>query len=445
MAKRTRRRKPLPAGEFETQIESLSHEGRGVTHIDGKALFIDGALPGETVKFRYTRRQRSFDNGIVTEVIEASPDRVEPDCPHASICGGCSLQHLAPDKQIAFKQQAMLEGLEHIGGVQPDELLPPLTDAHWGYRRKARLGVRYVRKKGRVLVGFREKQSTFLADITQCSVLLLEVGECIPELCALIGSLTAKEKIPQIEVAAGDNATVLVFRHLEPLSADDLDKLRAFEAETGLRLFLQPGGPATVEPLSPAQPLELYYAHPGYDVRIDIGPLDFFQVNAGLNRKMVPLALSLLALEPEHKVLDLFCGLGNFTLPIARHVSEVTGVEGDATMVQRARATALKNGISNTRYHVANLMGDLAREPWLEQHYDRILLDPPRAGAREVIEQMDKLGAECSVYVSCHPGTLARDAGELVNTHGYRLLSAGVMDMFPHTAHVESIAVFERQ
>lgn len=443
MARRSRR-KVLPAGEFDANIESLSHEGRGVAHIDGKAIFIDGALPGEQVRFRYTRRQRRFDNGVVTEVIKASADRVEAKCAHAAICGGCSLQHLASDKQIAFKQQAMLEGLKHIGGVQPEAVLPPLTDSDWGYRRKARLGVRYVRKKGRVLVGFREKQSAFLADIERCPVLLPEVGERILELCELVGSLEAKEKIPQIEVAAGDNATVLVFRHLEPLSEGDLDRLKAFEETSGLGVFLQPGGPATVTPLSHDRASTLYYEHPDYDIRVDIGPLDFFQVNAGINRKMVPLALSLLAPAPDNSVLDLFCGLGNFTLPLARHVRSVTGVEGDPTMVARARETALANGITNTDYYVANLMGDLDNEPWLGRHYDRILLDPPRAGAREVIEKIGPLGAERIVYVSCHPGTLARDAGELVKTHGYHLAAAGVMDMFPHTAHVESIAVFTR-
>ena len=443
MARRSRKKR-LPAGEFEAVIESLSHEGRGVTHIDGKAVFIDGALPGERVMFRYVKRQRSFDNGIATSILERAPDRVAPRCAHADVCGGCSLQHLAPEKQIAFKQQAMLEALAHIGGVEPEEVLPPLTDAHWGYRRKARLGVRYVKKKGRVLVGFREKQSAFLADIEACPVLVPEVGERITELCELIDAMDAREKIPQIEVPAGDNATALVFRHLEPLSAGDIEKLRAFEAGSGLKLYLQPGGPDTVTPLTPASDTPLYYEHPDYQVRVDIGPLDFFQVNAGINRRMVPLALSLLALEPEHRVLDLFCGLGNFTLPIARHVSEVVGVEGDATMVARARKTAIANGIENTSYYVANLMGEMKNEPWLSWHYDRILLDPPRAGAREVIEKIGPLGADRIVYVSCHPGTLARDAGELVKTHGYRLVSAGVMDMFPHTAHVESIALFVR-
>jgi len=443
MARRSRRR-PLPAGEFDARIESLSHEGRGVTHIDGKAVFIDGALPGERVRFRYLKRQRRFDNGIVTTVLEASPNRVEPACAHADVCGGCSLQHLAPGKQISFKQQAMLEALAHIGGVEPDEVLPPLTGPHWGYRRKARLGVRHVKKKGRVLVGFREKQSAFLADIRRCPVLIPAVGERIEALCELVGSMEAKARIPQIEVAGGDEATALVFRHLEPLSAADLERLRAFETQTGLQIHLQSGGPETVTPLTPARVTPLSYAHPGYGVRIGIGPLDFFQVNAELNRKMVPLALSLLALEPRHRVLDLFCGLGNFTLPIARHVAEVVGVEGEPAMVRRARETARANGIDNTRYHVSNLMGALENEPWLQETYDRVLLDPPRAGAKEVIAKIGALDAQRIVYVSCHPGTLARDAGELVNTHGYRLLAAGVMDMFPHTAHVESIAVFDR-
>ncbi|HFD87784.1 MAG TPA: 23S rRNA (uracil(1939)-C(5))-methyltransferase RlmD [Gammaproteobacteria bacterium] len=443
MARRSRR-KPLPQGEFETTIESLSHEGRGVTHIDGKAMFIDGALAGEKVMFRYTGRQRSYDSGIATRILERSPDRVEPRCEHAAICGGCSLQHLAADRQIAFKQQAMLEGLQHIGKVTPQEVLPPLTADSWGYRRKARLGVRHVAKKGRVLVGFREKQSGFLADINHCPVLHPDVGEKITALCELIGSMDAKEKIPQIEAAVGDAGTALVIRHLESLSDADIERLKAFEAEQGLALYLQSKGPASVVPLTSGSQPPLYYEHPGYQVKVEIGPLDFFQVNAGLNRKMVPLALSLLELKPEDSVLDLFCGLGNFTLPMARHVKTVTGVEGDQTMVDRARENALANGIDNTRYYVTNLMGELKNEPWMSQQYDKILLDPPRAGAKEVIEGIGQLGAERIVYVSCHPGTLARDAGELVNTHGYQLLAAGVMDMFPHTAHVESIAVFSR-
>lgn len=443
MSRRSRRAR-LPQGEFEATIESLSHDGRGVTHIDGKAVFIEGALPAEQVKFRYVEKSRKFDVAVVTEVMQSSQDRVEPRCAHFGICGGCSLQHLASDKQIEFKQQAMLEGLEHIGKVVPDEVLPPLLAESWGYRRKARLGVRYVRKKERVLVGFREKRSGFLADIARCEVLHESVGGQLEALQKFIGGLECRERIPQIEVAISDQDTALIFRHVDPLSAADKSRFQAFNAIHNFQVFLQPAGPDSVRPLEGTAPEPLYYAHPDYQVKVKFGPLDFFQVNSELNRKMVPLAIALLEVQPEDRVLDLFCGLGNFTLPLARHAAEVVGVEGDLEMVKRARQTALDNGIENTCYFVANLMGALGQESWLNDGYDKLLLDPPRSGAKEVIAHLDKLKPARIVYVSCHPGSLARDAGELVHTHGYRLTKVGVMDMFPHTAHVESIAVFER-
>ncbi|MGV6816202.1 MAG: 23S rRNA (uracil(1939)-C(5))-methyltransferase RlmD [Thiotrichales bacterium] len=443
MSRRSRRAR-LPQGEFEAVIESLSHDGRGVTHLEGKAVFIEGALPGEQVSFRYVEKTRHFDAGVVVEVLSASEDRVEPRCPHFSVCGGCSLQHLASDRQIAFKQQAMLEGLEHIGKVTPDEILPPLTARSWGYRRKARLGVRYVRKKGRVLVGFREKRSGFLADLSRCEVLHESVGGELEALQAFLVELDCRERIPQIEVAVSDTHTALVFRHLDPLTAADKERFQAFNAAHEFQIYLQPKGPASIHCLEGISSEALFYAHPDYQVKVEFGPLDFFQVNSELNRQMVPLAMALLEVQPEDRVLDLFCGLGNFTLPLARHAAEVVGVEGDLEMVKRARQNAIDNQIDNTRYFVANLMEALGQESWINERYDKILLDPPRSGAKEVITHFDKLSPSRIVYVSCHPGSLARDAGELVHTHGYRLVKAGVMDMFPHTAHVESIAVFER-
>lgn len=430
---------------MEATIESLTLEGYGVAHVDGKIVFIDGALPGEQVTFRYTSHKAKHDEGKVETVLTPSPERVEPKCPHFGVCGACSWQHIALDAQIHHKQQAMLEQLKRIGKVEPETVFEPLVADGWGYRRKARLGARWVRKKGKALVGFREKDGGFLAELNHCDILHPTLGEHLSDFQALVSSLDARESIPQIEVAVGDNATALVVRHMEALSDGDTAKLLAFAHEFGYQLYLQPKGPDTVHCLYPENP-ELYYAHPQFNTRVNFSPLDFFQVNQGLNRKMVARALALLAPEPTDTVLDLFCGLGNFTLPLARQAAQVIGVEGDSAMVERARAAAHANGIHNTDYYACNLMGeDLQGEPWLKKHtYDKILLDPPRAGAKEIIAHVGKLKAGRIVYVSCDPATLARDAGELVHTHGYRLVGAGVMDMFPHTSHVESIAVFER-
>ena len=444
MAKRRRRRQQkLPQDPVEVSIESLSQDGKGVAHIEDKTIFIDGALPGEHVTFIYTAKRRSYDEGSVYEVLSASDERVEAKCAYFSICGGCNLQHLNGEAQIKYKQQSMLDALKHIGHVEPVEVFAPIIGEQWGYRRKARLGVRYVRKKGRVLVGFREKQGGFLADIKSCEVLHPSVGKNLQAFQDLIYGMDAREQIPQIEVAVGDEATALIVRHLEPLSAEDQEKWKAFAKEHQYQLYFQPKGPDTVHLVYPDR-AELFYQHPEFETKVLFGPQDFFQVNNSINRQMVPRAVALLQLSGTEHVLDLFCGLGNFTLPIARHAAQVTGVEGDDVMVARARETAQANHISNSTYYSCNLMGDLKGEPWLKQKYDCILLDPPRSGAKEVIAHFGKLNAKRIVYVSCHPATLARDADTLVNQHGYRLLGAGIMDMFPHTAHVESIAVFER-
>lgn len=440
-----RRRKKLPNTPVVATIESLSHDGRGVTHINGKTVFVAGALPQEEISFRYTKQNRDYDEGRVEAVLQASAERVEPRCRYFGLCGGCSLQHLAEDKQIHYKQQTLFDNLKHIGKTSPETMFEPLTATPWAYRRKARLGVKYVVKKGKVLVGFREKHSGYLADMQSCEILHESVGQHLTDLQTLIGELSIKDKVPQIECAVGDNATAMVFRHLAPLSDADYEKLLSYAKAHQIQLYLQPEGVESIQLLYPEH-AELFYEHPSFNTKVIFGPNDFFQVNTGINRQMVSRAIELLQLTGEETVLDLFCGLGNFTLPIARFAKQVIGVEGDQIMVDRARQTALANDIHNTRYYACNLMeeSELRQAPWLKQHYDCILLDPPRLGAKEVIPYLAKLQAQRIVYISCHPATLARDTAMLLE-QGYYLSAAGVMDMFPHTAHVESIAVFVKK
>jgi len=438
-----RRRKPLPQEPIDATIESLAHDGKGIAHNEeGKVVFISGALPGEQIRYKMTGRRRSFDSGEVVEVVTASEDRVEPPCPHFHGCGGCSLQQMAPQAQIAFKQQSLLDNFERLGKVTPETVLPPLSDIDHGYRRKARLGVRYVPKKGGALVGFREKSSGYLTVMDSCRVLVPAVGERIAALRALISDLEQCNKIAQIEVACDDTQCVLVFRNLEPLPEGDLEKLDLFGKEHQLNIYLQPKGPDTVAPLNASHETTLSYRLESFDLRYQFLPTDFTQVNAGINQKMVPMAVELLELSAEDKVLDLFCGLGNFTLPVARQAGQVVGVEGDEALVQRARDNAALNEISNAEFYAVDLQDEEMGDVWLNSRYNKVLLDPPRSGALEIVQKMKKINPERIVYVSCNPATLARDADELVNNQGYRLISAGAMDMFPHTAHVESIALF---
>ncbi len=437
------RKKKLPPEPVRASIESISHDGRGVAHLDGKTVFIQGALPQEEVMFTYTRKRQKHDEGTATEILTASPDRVDPTCNHFAVCGGCTLQHVKPEVQIELKQKSLLDGFTRIGKVEPDEIFPPLTASScWGYRRKARLGAKYVAKKGRVLVGFREKSSSFLADIHSCEVLHPSVGQLLMPLSDLIGSMSIRDKVPQIEVSMGDEGCVLVFRVMEPLSDADMALLGRFGVENAMHIYLQEAGPDSVRPLQ-GEPVDLQYSLPDFSVDMRFLPNDFTQVNSELNRLMVARAVELLDPQDDDRVLDLFCGIGNFTLPLATRAGSVVGVEGDKDLVARARENASRNGLKNVNYHTANLYEPLKHEPWLQGKFDKILLDPPRSGAFEVLEYLPKLGIRRIVYVSCYPGTLARDAGELVHVHGYRLLGAGVMDMFPHTAHVESIAIFE--
>ncbi|TAL71502.1 MAG: 23S rRNA (uracil(1939)-C(5))-methyltransferase RlmD [Rhodanobacter sp.] len=441
-------RPPATAAEFEADITALGHDGRGVARIDGKAVFVTGALEGEHVRLRIRQRHRHYDEADTVEVLVPSPDRVTPKCPHFGVCGGCTLQHLSSAAQIAGKQKVLAENFTRIGKVEPREWLPPLTDALWNYRRRGRLSVRAVPKKGRVLVGFREAANPrYVADLRHCDVVHPRLGERIEMLGDLLGTLEGAASIPQIEFAAGDDTVALVFRHMQPLSEHDRQALTAFAQREGFAIYLQPGGITSVVPLWPASPRLAYTLSPGdgaADVELEFEPLDFVQVNGGMNRRMLAHAMQLLDPQPDDRVLDLFCGLGNFTLPLARRVAAVAGVEGEHGLVARADANARRNGIGNARFHVANLFEDQHGAEWARTPWDKLLLDPPRAGADQVLAYLPHQATRRVVYVSCHPASLARDAGILVHQHGFTLRAAGVMDMFPHTAHVESIAWFER-
>ncbi len=442
MARRQRRKK-LPPDPVEVTIESLSHNGRGVAHVDERAVFIDGALPGEQVTFIYTDRKRDYAEGRVETVITASDQRVEPPCPHYGICGGCSFQHLAPEQQIIAKQSTLEQQLKQIGKVSNYQLWPPLTGPLTGYRQKARLGVKNVAKKGRVLVGFREKRTPFIAEIEQCLVLHPQIGERLMALSSLIGSLTIKNRLPQIEVAIGDHRSALIFRVLLDPTEQDRAQLIAFGDAHHFDIYLQRHGPDSVVCLNPHAPM-LSYELPNHALELDFKPDQFTQVNSAINRAMIDRVIETLRPEPSDTILDLFCGLGNFTLPLARQAGHVVGVEGSQQLVDTARHNAIKNGIENVTFHSADLTLDLSENAWANQQYDKILIDPSRAGAQELLSQLPKWVAQRVLYVSCNPSTLARDAGILVNQLGYQLIRAGVMDMFPHTSHVESMALFER-
>ena len=439
-----RRRKQLPETPEPASIETLSHDGRGIARRDGKTTFIDNALPGEEVMFKFTYMRRKFDEGKAVEIVTASPDRVTPPCEHSTLCGGCSLQHMSPAVQVARKEAVLREQLQHFGGLEPEEWLPPLTGPVTGYRSKARLGVKYVEAKGETLVGFREKRNSFIAQLRTCEVLIPDVGHRLSELRTLMHSLESRSRIPQIELAAGDDDVALIIRHLDPLPETDQQALVGFCQNLGWHCYLQPGNESTVHRVWPEEGEQrLYYSHPSAGVELAFHPTDFTQVNAEINRKMVPLALDLLDISPEHTVLDLFCGLGNFTIPAAKRAGKVVGVEVSQAMVERGYENARRNGLENLEFHAWDLSQDISGQAWARQAYDRILIDPPRTGALEMVKLMPRLGASRIVYVSCNPATLARDAGELMAL-GYRLKAAGVMDMFPHTTHVESIAVFEK-
>lgn len=426
------RNAPVPAPDTAVEITGLSHDGRGIARLAGKTMFVEDALPGESVRFRLLKRRREYDEAQVTEVLLASPQRVEPRCGHFGICGGCALQHLAPEAQVAAKQQTLLDNLERIGGLKPRTVAAPLLGPVWGYRRRARLSA-YREPGGKVLVGFTERHRHRVTDVWHCHVLDPRVGGLIDKLSELLSSLSIPDKIPQVEVAAGDDDVVLVIRVMAPSSDTDRKQLQSFGERHGIRIVLQGEGDSP----------ELTYRLPESDVTISFQPADFIQVNGEMNRRLVKLALDALDPKPDEDVLDLFSGLGNFTLPLARRARSVTGVEGEVGLVARARQNATRNGIANADFELANLFDAKQHGTWAKRQYARILLDPPRAGAREVVAQFPHFDAHRIVYVSCHPATLARDAKMLVE-QGWTLARAGILDMFPHTTHVESMAVFER-
>ncbi|WP_340675197.1 23S rRNA (uracil(1939)-C(5))-methyltransferase RlmD [Paraperlucidibaca sp.] len=437
-------------------VTKLGHDGRGIAHReDGKLIFVDGALPGEQVVVKLTNLHKKYDEGRVIEVITASSDRVDAPCAHFGVCGGCSLQHMSREAQLTLKQSVLAEHLQHFGGIVPQEWLPPLVSDNISYRRKARMGVRYVIKKEKLLVGFRERQASFLAELDSCVVMDPRLGLSITAFRELISGLEARDHIPQIEVAAGDELdglapVALVFRHMNELSKSDRQALIDFCAERGWQCYLQPGNYDTVHKVWPEDgPDRLAYELPfqtpnGTDLRLAFHPNDFTQVNAEINQRMLPLALDLLDIQPEDRVLDLFCGLGNFTLPLATKAREVVGVEGSQAMVLRGQENATANGLNNVSFYMHDLTKEIASQPWATLGFERVLIDPPRSGALEVLPHIVSLKPKRIVYVSCNPATLARDAGELAKA-GYVLLKAGIMDMFTHTTHVESIAVFEKR
>ena len=454
MKKTRRQRHKLPVDPIEITIQRLSHEGRGVTSIDGKIAFVDGALPGETVKATYTSRRSQFDELKVEEVLIPSSDRVEPPCVHADICGGCSMQHISTTAQVALKERVLHEQMKHIAGLTEYAHMPPMLSQSEGYRRKARLAARFVSKKDEMLIGFREKNSSFIAQMSSCAVLVPDVSDLIMPLRQLLVTFSGRLQIPQIEVAVGERATssdgegvtqyqvALIVRHLEELLASDSEKLLEFARQHNIHLYMQPKGPDSVHKVWPVDGEDrLFYYLPEFGLRMAFHPTDFTQVNGDINRRMISHALTLLDLQPDDVVLDLFCGLGNFTLPIATRCARVVGVEGSDEMVRRGTENAAANAIGNAAFHSANLCVDFDESTWAQPCYDKILLDPPRSGAIEIIPRIAAFRASKIVYISCNPATLARDAGELVK-HGYILKHAGAMDMFPHTGHVESIAEF---
>lgn len=440
MSRKRRKHEPETA-----EIESVTHDGRGIAAVDGKKVFIAGALAGEQVRFIRRKARRNYDEAELIEVLQPSSDRIQARCEAFGTCGGCSLQHISMDQQREIKFQTLQDNLERIGRVVPDRWLDPITGPDWQYRRRGRLGVKAVSAKGRVLVGFREKHAPFITDMHRCEVLAGPVGGLIDALSELIGGLSISARLPQIEVAVAENDVALVFRVLDPPSDDDEALMRKFAETHNVRLYLQPGGLDSVTLLHPPDRSEaLFYSLPEFDVRIAFDPVGFVQINDEVNRRMVSAAVDLLNPGGDDRVLDLYCGIGNFSLPLARRADSVLGVEGDSMLVSAATQNARRNELNNVSFRVADLDKIDGSEAWIREVWNGVLLDPARSGAAEVVKHMPAIGAGRIVYVSCHPGTLARDAGTLVNEHGYQLEAAGIIDMFPHTAHVESIALLSK-
>ncbi len=427
-------------------IESLDHEARGITRLDGKTIFVDGALPGERVEYVCYRKKPTFEVARSERILKASPNRVAPKCPHFGVCGGCSMQHLDPEAQVAAKQRVLESNLWHLGRLKAEQLYAPIYGAAWGYRQRARLSARLVTKKGGMLVGFHERKSSYVADMRQCEILPPHVSAMLVPLRELIGRLSIARAMPQIELAIGEMVTALVLRVLEPINRVDEDLLKAFADEHHVVFYLQPKGPATAYRFYPLDGPRLSYRLPDYGVEHFFSPTEFTQVNHAINRVLVRRALSLLDPQEGEHIADMFCGIGNFTLPLARSGATVVGVEGSAELVARANENAAANGLAGqSSYAVANLFAATPQTLVELGRFDKMLIDPPREGAVELVNALGEDAPGRIVYVSCNPATLARDAAILVTQKGYRLRGAGVVNMFPQTSHVESIALFERE
>ena len=439
------------AEQYTVTIESVDYEGKGIARIEGKTVFVYGALAGEEVLIEIVKRKPSFDKAKLVEIIQASPKRVTPECPNYGVCGGCSMQHVSFDEQIRIKQQVLTDNLQHLGNVVAEEIMSPLAGVPWGYRHRARLSARYVAKKGGALVGFREKGAPYVLDMHECLILPPHVSALITPLRELVSAVSIRDKIPQIEVAVGTQVTILVIRNMEALNPEDEQLIRQFieqysSLENPLQIWLQPKGPETCYPFYPVDAPKLSYTIQRFSLDMPYNPSEFTRVNPYINEEMLALSMELLAPQTHEVIADFFCGIGNFTLPIARLAKQVVGIEGADALVKRAKQNAIHNGLGDkVAYQVCNLF--TIDDVWLQKlgHFDKWLIDPPRDGAFELVKSITPQTApKRIVYVSCNPATLARDAGVLVHTHGYRLLKAGVMNMFPHTSHVESIALFER-
>ncbi len=439
-----RSRNQLPKEPVELVIEDLSHDGRGVAKWNEKVVFVQNALPGETVMAKLNRKTRSFNEALATEIQNPSPDRVEPKCEFYTLCNGCSMMHLNEDKQINFKFNTLKSNFHKMSHVEPNEWIEPLTDSYWNYRRRARLSVKWVAAKEKVLVGFREKNGRFVADMNDCQVLEKPLANLIQPMATLFESMSIKAFIPQVECSMGEPNISIIIRHMKPLTSEDHQKVVEFSHQYQLQVFLQSKGPKTIKPL------EVYTEPLGFELKsfgltYEFLPNDFIQVNRKMNEKMIAQALNAMDIQADDIILDLFCGLGNFTLPMAQKAKQVIGVEGDSQLVERAKHNASLNQLDQVEFYEADLTLDHKNSDWFKVPYTKVLIDPPRSGAWDILPFIATTAAKTLVYVSCHPASLARDTDRLVNELGFTLEKAGVMDMFPHTSHVESMAIFTRK
>ena len=438
-------RHELTLEPITADIESLDQEGRGVTHVDGKVVFVEGALPGERVELEVFRRKPKYELARTHAVLRASPSRTQPRCPSFGVCGGCAMQHFDPRAQVAAKQRVLEDNFARIGRVRPETMLAPILGPAWGYRLRARFSSRYVHKRGTALVGFRERRHSFVADMQTCEVVPPGISALLMPLRSLVNSLSIRERVPQIELAVGEDRVALAFRNLEVLSDEDQIHLRDFAEQYGVHVYLQPGGPDTVRLFHPADDELLRYALPDFGLEFCFGLTDFTQVNHQINRVLVRRALSLLDVHAGERVADLFCGIGNFSLPIARRGAQVLGLEGSETLIDRAKSNARHNGLEVVCDFRETDLFKMDPQHWQALgRFGKVLIDPPRDGAIELVKAIASEPPARIVYVSCNPATLARDAAIMVHSNGYTLRAAGVVNMFPHTAHVESIAVFEK-